>query len=205
MKCLRFHSERNNFEKLTADKLAINLIKPNSKVLSCGCGAGREVSFLMTEKNCDVTAIDMFDYKIEASRKLEPNVKYFVEDMLNFRTEKKQDYIIALLNTINCLFDNEDKIKFIKTCEQNLEVNGELILVTSHLFSHWKHPLSAVKHLTKHNYLESKISTWFNDTSFKYEKLMCGKYNIIIAKKITNNNKIENAQSPTNVNRGKDI
>ena len=70
----------------------------NKKVLSLGCGAGREVK-LLVENNNDVFAVDISKIMIEKSRAIEPNAEYFCEDAVTFverNKDKKFDYIIGL-------------------------------------------------------------------------------------------------------------
>ena len=180
----RYKKRYKDFETLEADTLAINLVKPNSKVLSCGCGHGREVSFLVKERNCIVTAIDNQEKMINLSRKVEPNADYYLSDMKYFKTRENQDYILCIWNGINALLKNEDKIKFIKTSEENLKIGGKLILVTSNMFSYWKHFLSELKHRNNYNYFPRVIKSWFKDTNFEVQKIKVGRFNIIVARKI---------------------
>lgn len=185
---IKFFNEYCNkfkdFKELSADKLAINLVKPYSNVLSCGCGHGREVKFLVQEKKCKVIAIDINEGMIKLSEKEEPNANYILSDIVNFKTKEKQDYIVCLWNTINYLLSNKKKVEFIKICQGNLKDGGKLIIVTSNIFSYWRHFFSNIKHLTLFNYYPSKIETWFVNTNFKYEKISCGIFNIIVANKI---------------------
>jgi 2-polyprenyl-3-methyl-5-hydroxy-6-metoxy-1,4-benzoquinol methylase len=178
----KYFEEYKDFEKLTADKLAINLIRPNTKVLSCGCGQGREVKFLVQEKHCKVTAIDIEQEMVDLSKKEEPNAEYYVGNMINFIAKKKQDYILCIWNGINALSTKENRVEFIKNCENNLKENGQIILVTSNMFSYWKHLFSELKYRDGHNYFPSEIDKWFKGTKLKHELIRVGRFNIIIAK-----------------------
>ncbi len=169
-----------DFNKLSSEKLAINLVEPNSKVLSCG--NGREVSFLVKRK-CEVTSIDNDERMIKLSKEVEPNAEYIQTDMVNFKTKEKQDYILCIFNSINCIRTKEKRKHFIKTCEDNLKDNGQLILTTSDIFTNWRFMFSAIKHPVNFHYFPSEIKEWFKDTNFKYEKIRCGKFNIIVARK----------------------
>lgn len=179
----RYKERYKDFETLEADTFAINLIKPDSKVLSCGCGHGREVTFLVKERNCDVTAIDNNERMVNLSKTAEPNADYYLADMKDFKTKEKQDYVLCIWNGINALIKNEDKIKFIKTSEKNLKSGGKLILVTSNIFSYWKHFFSELKHRNYYQYVPWKIKNWFKNTNFKYQKIKVGRFNIIVAEK----------------------
>src|SRR3989338_4219045 len=83
--------------------VALRMVKTNSKVLSVGCGAGREVKYLVRELNCDVTGVDYDPEMISSSKKIEPKAEYFCEDALKFVREGKYDYVVCLWNTVNFL------------------------------------------------------------------------------------------------------
>lgn len=149
---------------------ALNLIRPASYVLSCGCGSGREVSYLSENLKCNITGIDI-DMSIISLNKFHNNVHYFHEDMVEEKFESKFDYIVCLWNTINHL-TKEDRIKFIKTCEHNLKDNGKLIITTSTILSHWRHLLSNIKRRSNYYFKFSEIKEWFKDTSFIYNTMV---------------------------------
>src|SRR3989344_6968026 len=90
------------YEDTDPNRLALGLVKPKSKVLSAGCGPGREVKFLLDLK-CKVLGIDHSEKMIELSRKLEPKAKYIAGSIVNFKSKDKFDYILCLYNTINYL------------------------------------------------------------------------------------------------------
>ena len=114
-----------NSDPLSSSKIAIRIVKPNSKVLSAGCGAGREVKFLVRELNCKVTALDISKNMIEMSKKIEPKAKYIQGDMASFLSEEKFDHIVCLWNTINFIPNLTLRKKFIHTCYNNLR-GGEI-------------------------------------------------------------------------------
>ena len=162
--------------------LALRLIKPSSKVLSVGCGAGREVKYLVRELNCDVTALDYDNDMIESSIELEPNAEYFCEDALKFIRNEEYDYIVCLWNTINFL-KKEERKKLIEVCYRNLKNKGKLIITTSHIFQNWRFLFHNLKYWTSYYYFPKEISYWFKDTDFKVEKIKVGHSHLIIAEK----------------------
>ena len=58
------------------------------KVLSAGCGPGREVKYLVS-LGCKVTAIDHSENMIKASKKLEPKARYILGDIVNYKNKSK--------------------------------------------------------------------------------------------------------------------
>lgn len=151
-------------------RFAIDMVQNGSKVLSCGCGAGREVKMLM-EKNCEVTAIDTSKFMIDKSKEMNPDVEHIVGDATRFKREGYYDYIICLFNTINCIGELEDRKRFVKNCYKNLRYGGILIIETCGMTATPKIFLRAL--LQKHNYYyaPSQIKKWFNGTGFRYEIL----------------------------------
>lgn len=162
--------------------IALSMIKENSKVLSCGCGNGREVSFLVKEKHCKVTAIDIQpDYIIESMNK-EPNANYVCGSILDHDIIEKYDYIVCLWNTINYLTKNERK-KFIKNCCNYLNDGGYLIVVSADIFKSWRYIFHNLKYKTNYYYHISEIDHWFENTCFNYRVNRLNKTNLIISKK----------------------
>ena len=78
---------------LSTWRLAMSQIKPYSKVLSAGCGAGREVKYLVRELKCKVVAVDHSKRMIQLSREFEPNAKYILGDMAEFKSRNKFDSV----------------------------------------------------------------------------------------------------------------
>jgi SAM-dependent methyltransferase len=77
----------------------IDELNSGKKILSLGCGGGREVKELVQRKH-KVTAIDLSENMIISSKKIEPNAEYFCADAVEFAREKgfklKFDYILGL-------------------------------------------------------------------------------------------------------------
>lgn len=164
--------------------VAINIIRPGSKVLSAGCGAGREVRYLVREKKCKVTALDISKKMLDSSKKIEPKASYILADMTNYISNEKFDYIVCLWNTINFLPNYRERRKFIKTCEKNLKQGGKLILTTGHKFISLKiFVLSLLNFSKNYYYSPGQINKWFKDTCFKYHKKRLSNELLIVARK----------------------
>ena len=65
--------ENNYQSNLAPSPIALRLVKRGSKVLSAGCGRGREARFISRELGCNVTAIDISKENVEKSRGGENN------------------------------------------------------------------------------------------------------------------------------------
>jgi len=162
--------------------LALRLVKPKTKVLSVGCGAGREASYVVKELNCNLTGIDYDPEMIKSSKIAESHAEYLCQDALQFTRPNSYDFVLCLWNTINFLNRKERK-KLIEVSYKNLKQGGKLILTTSHIFHHWRFPLHNLKHRTTYYYSPSQIKYWFKDSNFKVEKIRVGHCNLILATK----------------------
>jgi SAM-dependent methyltransferase len=65
------------------DELA-QLIRPRSRVLDLGCGAGVPATKLLTEKNFDVLGVDISAVQIERARQLVPGATFEHADMVTW-------------------------------------------------------------------------------------------------------------------------
>ena len=153
-------------------EIPLRLVKPHSNVLSAGCGAGREVKFLVRELNCKVTAIDISEKMVEWSKKQEKNAEYIVGDIAKFKSKKKFDYVVCLFNTINQLLNLEERKKFIRACEFNLNEGGQLIICSTNMFSSWQSLIFSIfQKERKPCYHPKQIDKWFEGTKFIIEKV----------------------------------
>jgi len=144
-------------------RLAIGLVRPNSKVLSIGCGSGREVRYL-SSIGCNVTAIDIDKACINESKRIEPRAEYVLQDFLKYKTNKKFDFVLCLNRTINYLLDNKDKKELIRKAVSYLDSKGQLIVSTSHRYSSLRKFLVWLfdKNQRRYYFSPRKIKTWFN-------------------------------------------
>lgn len=175
-------------------RLALGLVKPNSAILSCGCGAGREVAYLKSI-GCKVTAIDYSRRMIRESKRLAPDADYFETEMskltdLNLPSGKF-DCITCLYNTINNLANLNAKKDFIFKCYGLLKKEGRMIITTTHRFSSFLgfcRSLAPFIAVQKHKqpcfyYHPSQISKWFSGSAFHIQKINIGRTILIVAQK----------------------
>lgn len=174
-----------NMKKYRYDDISLDALKriqPKTRVLSCGCGPGREVRFLVQNKKCKVTAIDISQNMINESKKQEPNARYLCRDFTTFINRERFDYITCLWNTMNFLSYNERK-RFIENSYLNLKKGGLLIITSAHRFSS---PRIFLKTL-----FEGKATKeyYYSNTHFSYSKKRqhTGAF-LIIARKIKQEN-----------------
>jgi len=165
------------------DKIALGTIKKNSSVLSVGCGPGREITFLVRERNCKVTAIDISEIMISLSKKAEPRAKYIIGDASNIKLKERFDYVIILYNTINYLPKAKKRRNLIRNSYRHLRSGGKLILVTKHAFSDMGTFCRFMFSNKNFYFLPSQIKEWFKETTFNVSTIKIEKSMIIIAEK----------------------
>lgn len=172
-----------DYEDTDPDRLALGLIKPKTRVLSCGCGPGREVKFLVQKLKCKVTAIDHSEKMISESKKIEPKAQYIKGSIVNFLFKEKFDYILCLYNTINYLPNFLFRRKFIENSYKNLKKKGKLIIITKHKFSHPGAFLRSLLSNKNFCYSPKQISKWFKALEFKVKKAKINEELLIVAEK----------------------
>ena len=173
---------QEDYDPLNPSRLALGLIRSKSKVLSCGCGAGREVKFLV-EQGCKVTALDHSKNMIDLSKKLEQKAKYVLGDMVTFQSKEKFDYVICLWNTINFIETKELRKEFIENCYKNLKPNGKLIILTKHAFANFGSMGRKLFSKRDFYFHPKQVDYWFKDTAFKVSKVDIKVNILIVAKK----------------------
>jgi len=178
------------YDELSPHIIAMRLIKPGSRVLSAGCGIGREVEFLDKELKCKVIAIDNDEKYLRESKKRNPKVVHKLANMSEYSEKESYDYVVCLWNTINYSIKLEKKKKFIKRAYENLKPGGKLIITSSDIFSHWRAIFHNIKYREMYFYFPSQVSKWFKDSGFAVEKIKIGKRNLtqlIVASKPVKN------------------
>jgi len=107
----------------------IKLLKNNKKTLSLGCGGGREVKELVL-KGHEVMGIGFSENLIKQSEKIEPRVKYFCVDAIEFARNNKNklkfDYILGLFSFLNYI-EKDLRREFIENLMKMTEDGGEVI------------------------------------------------------------------------------
>ena len=173
---------QEDYKLTNPSRLAIGLVKPNSRVLSCGCGAGREVKYLVSI-GCEVVAIDNSLKMLKLSKMNEPNAFYKLVDMITYKEEKRFDYIICLWNTINHLKDLEERKQFIKTCKYNLKDGGNLIIITKHKYTNIASFVRSVLSNKDYYFSPKQIDYWFKNMSMVVSKVNIANNVLIVGEK----------------------
>jgi len=113
----------------------ISALDSGSKVLSLGCGGGREVK-LLTKLKHKVTAVDFSKPMIEQSKKLAPKATYFCEDAVDFaernRNKTQFDYILGLF-TFLCYIDGKKRARFVENVMSMLKPDGIAIFTVHYI------------------------------------------------------------------------
>ena len=109
----------------------IKSLERNKAVLSLGCGAGREIRELKKITYPEyIIAIDISEKMIEKSKKIEPKIKHYCMDAVEFAEKNKTkfnfDYILGLYSFLNYI-KKEDRAELIKNLHNMLNEGGEII------------------------------------------------------------------------------
>lgn len=164
-------------------RLAIGLVKPKSKVLSCGCGEGREVKFL---KNigCKVVAIERNLFILEISQEREPDAEYVLGRFSDFIRPDTFDYVLCLSNTINQTPSIAERKRFIENSYKNLKKGGKLLITTEHAFSRKGAFIRWLFFRNPRFYHPNQIDCWFKNINFRsIHKIKIGHSTLIVAEK----------------------
>jgi SAM-dependent methyltransferase len=108
------------------EKKALSLVK--GKILDIGCGAGSH-SLYLTERDFDVTSIDISPNAVEACRKRGVrNVR--VQDMMSVENEKF-DTILLLMNGTGIFGKLENTAQYLQKLNSILAVGGQVLIDSS--------------------------------------------------------------------------
>jgi SAM-dependent methyltransferase len=108
------------------EKKALSLVK--GKILDIGCGAGSH-SLYLTERDFDVTSIDISPNAVEACRKRGVrNVR--VQDMMSVENEKF-DTILLLMNGTGIFGKLENTAQYLQKLNSTLAVGGQVLIDSS--------------------------------------------------------------------------
>lgn len=118
---------RSYKEMPALEKKALQLAK--GKVLDVGCGAGSHSLYLQNEKKLEVTAIDISEGAIEASRLRGIN-NALCCDILEFNNEKF-DTIVMLMNGIGITGKLKDISAYLQKLKSLLNPGGQILLDSS--------------------------------------------------------------------------
>lgn len=106
-------------------------LKPGAKVLDIGCGTGYPIAAHLSGIGCCVTGIDISERMIDCALGLNlPGAEFFVADLLQFRTDKRFDGVIAFDSIWHIPMEQQSQI---------YSLIGELIQTGGYfLFTHGK-------------------------------------------------------------------
>jgi SAM-dependent methyltransferase len=108
-------------------KKILGEIEDKSSVLILGCGAGREIEYLL-KKKCKITALDISQELIEYCRKrYRKKANILCVNALDFKTEEKFDYIIGLWAFINFIPWKKEREELMINLKNMLKKEGEII------------------------------------------------------------------------------
>ncbi len=160
-------------------------LKPNGSVLDIGCGSGYPISAYLSNQGFQVTGIDISEKMIQQAKQLNlPNAVFLVEDILDFKSEKKYDAIIAFDSIWHI---QHDKQEYVYQIISSLLTPGGLFLFThgkkdgeitgtmwGESFYHSALDLEKVHELLKRNGFEilSSIDDYVEETTGDRELLM---------------------------------
>ncbi len=94
----------NQFEK------AVAYSSKNGKALDVGCGAGGRFVRILQQHNFQITGLDVSKEMIKLARKNHPNDQFFVQDICNFETTEKFDFIVAWDSIFHLPLDKQEPV-----------------------------------------------------------------------------------------------
>lgn len=106
--------------------------KNAESVLEIGCGTGNILHGLL--KNYNVTGVDISEEMLKIAKKKIPKGKFYLQDIRNFRIEKKFDVILCIYDTINHLTLFNDWKKTFANVYEHLNDNGIFIFDINTLY-----------------------------------------------------------------------
>lgn len=93
------------------------------KILNLGCGTGRH-DIELTKLGYSVDGVDISSNMIDIAKSNNPNSKYYVANICNYRPEEKYEFVISMFHVISYQNKNEDVINAFKTANTALEKEG---------------------------------------------------------------------------------
>lgn len=110
-------------------KVYKEIIKENSSVLILSCGTGREIMYL-SEYCTKIAGLDLSQNMINKAREKNYHnkpVKFYIQDMTNFKLEEKYDYIIIPNNGLLHLLDHDSVERCFECVSKYLNKSGKLL------------------------------------------------------------------------------
>ena len=92
----KYLQDRNQFKNLKYLEKFIKLLKPGTKILDLGCGAGKPIDEFLIKKGFKVIGLDISENQIELAKKNVPKGEFYLKDMsLLKRGEYQVDAIVS--------------------------------------------------------------------------------------------------------------
>lgn len=113
------------FEEDVFNKVC-NLIPRNSKVLDLGCGNGYPYDYYFCSKGYSLVGIDFCEKHISEASQINPNAKYFIDDISKYTFKDKYDLIMLLFSLLHIPRDEHKRI--LTNIYNNLTEGGILLL-----------------------------------------------------------------------------
>lgn len=110
-------------------KVYKQLIKDNSSVLILSCGTGREVAYL-SDYCSEIAGLDLSENMIKIAKSKNysnKHVKFYQQDMSDFKVEETYDYIIIPNNGILHLLNHEAIENCFRCVKEFLNDSGKLL------------------------------------------------------------------------------
>jgi O-antigen biosynthesis protein len=137
----------NCLDKENIDRLAVEKIPENSKVLDVGCATGFMGEYLIREKKCLVYGVDKRVAEANIAKKIltgaiiaDVEQGSSVKRMLDLAKGEKFDVILAT----SIIEHLKDPSGFLKNCKKLLKQNGIVVASTPNI-AHWTMRLSLLK------------------------------------------------------------
>jgi len=121
-------SNRDQFKNIKYLEKLTKLLKPNSKILDLGCGAGKPIDKFFIEKDHRIIGIDISEKQIELAQKNVSKAKFEVKDISDL---KKNEYQVDAVVSFYTIFHlkRETHADIFKKINSFLP-NGGLILIS---------------------------------------------------------------------------
>lgn len=131
----KFYDTVTGNSKDSSDYVLSKIKRYNNKaasILELGCGTGNILKEL--HKDFDVTGVDISKGMLKIAKKKIPKGKFYLQDIRNFRIDKKFDVILCLYDTINHLTLFNDWKKIFTNVYEHLNNNGLFIFDINTLY-----------------------------------------------------------------------
>ncbi len=102
-------------------------IKSKGKsLLDVGCGTGHHAGLL--SKRYQVDGLDLDENILSVARKKYPNIRFYQENMIDFKLNKSYDIIISLFSSIGYVQNKNNLNKTIKNLANHLNSGGVMLV-----------------------------------------------------------------------------